>query len=116
MKLDGATLDLVGQRFRALGEPQRLRILSVLQSGPKSVNEIVERLNVVQSTVSRHLQALFAAGLLERRRDGAHVVYSVADPNIYRLCELVCNNVTAEARVKLAALAGAPVGERRKRG
>jgi DNA-binding transcriptional ArsR family regulator len=91
-------IESVSRRFRVLGEPQRLRILKILEAGPKSVNEVVELLDVSQPNVSRHLQALFEAGLLARRRSGTSTVYSVSDPLVFRLCELVCNSVVEQAR------------------
>src|ERR1700730_7570885 len=91
--LSDRMIESVARRFRVLGEPQRLRILKILEAGPKSVNEVVELLGVSQPNVSRHLQALFEAGLVARRRSGTKTVYSISDPLVFRLCELVCNSV-----------------------
>src|SRR5262249_39581373 len=98
-------LDVVARRFRMLGEPQRLRILQKLQSGEKSVTQIVDEVEGNQSNISRHLQALYDAGLVSRRREGTTVLYSIADPVIFRLCDLVCESAREEARQKLTKLA-----------
>ena len=88
--LSGKSILAIARRFRVLGEPQRLRILSALESGEKSVNEIAGALDATQSNVSRHLSALSQAGLVNRRRAGTNAYYSIADPVVFRLCELVC--------------------------
>lgn len=87
-----------------LGEPQRLRILQKLQGGEKSVTQIVDEVEGNQSNISRHLQALFDAGLVSRRREGTAVMYSISDPVIFRLCDLVCESAREEARQKLTKL------------
>ncbi len=98
-------IELVARRFRMLGEPQRLRILQALECGEKSVNDIVEALQGNQSNISRHLQALYDAGIVGRRRAGTAVIYSIADPMVFRLCELVCRSAGEHARARLSALA-----------
>ncbi len=106
LQLPEVTIEMVARRFRMLGEPQRLRILQLLQSGPKTVNEVVEALGVSQSNVSRHLQALADSGLLARKRSGNNILYSIGDQVVYKLCDLVCHSVTRQARFQLARMAG----------
>jgi DNA-binding transcriptional ArsR family regulator len=84
--------DLVAGRFRTLGEPYWLRILQALSQGPRTVGEIVQSLNGNQPNTSKHLQILYQAGIVGRRRDGNNVVYSLSDPSVLRLCELVHRN------------------------
>jgi DNA-binding transcriptional ArsR family regulator len=108
-------IESVAHRFRALGEPQRLRILQYLQGGPKSVNEIVQELGTSQPNVSRHLQCLFEAGLVARRRSTTSMIYSVSDPMVFRLCSLVCDSVVETARLGLEEMA-APAGRISGRG
>jgi DNA-binding transcriptional ArsR family regulator len=69
-----AHLDLV---LRAAGEPTRLRLLSLLRQGAACVCELQATLGVPQPTVSRHLAALRAAGLVTCARRGTRVVYSL---------------------------------------
>ncbi len=104
MQMTDDLLDMVARRFRMLGEPQRLRILQKLQGGEKSVTQIVDEVEGNQSNISRHLQALFDAGLVSRRREGTAVMYSISDPVIFRLCDLVCESAREEARQKLTKL------------
>lgn len=106
--MNGDMLELVARRFRLLGEPVRLRILQILESGERSVNELTESLQSTQPNVSRHLAALFEGNLLKRRRVGNNIYYSVADPIVFRLCELVCGSEREKARLQLTALVGSP--------
>jgi DNA-binding transcriptional ArsR family regulator len=106
-KLTDAMIERVARRFRALGEPQRLRILQVLEEGPRTVGDVAAELKGNQPNISRHLQGLHDAGLLHRRRDGNSIYYSIADPIVHRLCDLVCESAHRGARAELAALRGA---------
>ena len=86
-------LTLVARRFAVLSEPMRLRLLHALFDGEKPVNTLVEATGGTQANVSRHLQTLADAGLLSRRKEGLQVFYSIADPSIFPLCELVCGSL-----------------------
>jgi DNA-binding transcriptional ArsR family regulator len=61
--------------FRALSDEVRLRILAAVMGAELSVAELVEVLDLPQSTVSRHLKPLREAGLVETRREGTSVYY-----------------------------------------
>jgi DNA-binding transcriptional ArsR family regulator len=117
LPLSEQMVELVARRFRMLGEPQRLRILQVLEGGEKTVGEIVETLEGNQPNISKHLQALNDAGLVGRRREGNSIFYAIADPVVFKLCELVCRSAIEEARGRLESLAGIeqPVAKRSKR-
>ena len=99
-------IELVARRFRLLGEPLRLRMLQMLESGEMTVNGLAEALNASQPNVSRHLTALFDGGLLERRREGNLIYYSIADPMVFKLCDLVCSSTRERIESQLQALAG----------
>jgi DNA-binding transcriptional ArsR family regulator len=101
-------VELMAGRFRSLGEPVRLRILQVLEAGETTVSGIVDQLAANQSNVSRHLQNLFDAGIVGRRREGNTVFYFIADPTILKICELVCDRAQEEARIQLAELSKRP--------
>ena len=103
-KLTPQTIDLVAERFRTLGEPMRLRLLEVLRSGEHSVGDLVDRTGGGQANVSKHLQILLAGGLVARRKDGTTVLYHLADPSVFQLCDIVCGRVEAQAEAKHKAL------------
>ncbi len=66
--------------LRSLAHPQRLGILCLLIEGEKTVSELMRRLDMRQSTVSQQLQRLRSEHLVQSRRAGKHVYYSLADP------------------------------------
>ena len=86
-------LELVARRFAVLSEPMRLRLIQALFEGERSVGDLVAATGGTQGNVSRHLQTLTQAHVLARRREGLQVFYSIADPSIFRLCELVCGSL-----------------------
>jgi len=87
------TLELIAARFRAMGEPMRLRLLMALQDGERNVTDLVEELSTSQANISKHLRVLQNAGLLHRRKQGLNVYYSIADPTIFNMCEMVCGSL-----------------------
>ena len=103
--LSDEALALIARRFALLAEPMRLRLLHTLFAGEKNVNALVEASGGTQANVSRHLQALAEAGILARRKEGLQVFYTIADPSIFQLCELVCGSLERqhERRVKVFA-------------
>lgn len=103
----------IAERFRALSEPMRLKILERLFRSPASVGEILASVGGTQANVSKHLALLHAGGLLERRRQGLKTVYSIADPTLERICAIVCEAVTREARDEAQAVAE-PARRRRR--
>jgi len=105
-------IDLVAERFRALGEPARLRILSSLRGGEQTVSELVAATALSQANVSKHLQLLHGAGFVERRKEGLNVRYRLADPAVFQLCDLMCGRLEAEARERMAVVAAGDVSER----
>jgi DNA-binding transcriptional ArsR family regulator len=97
--------DLIARRFRAIGEPLRVRMLDLLRDGELSVNELAERLGAGQQNVSKHLAVLVDAGMLGRRKEGTHVYYRIADEGVFALCEQVCGTLQSQLST-LAALVG----------
>jgi DNA-binding transcriptional ArsR family regulator len=104
-KLGENQLAAVADLFSVLSEPTRLRILQMLQSGPASVGEIVDELELKQANASKQLGILHTAGVLAREKDGNLVRYSIKMPLVFDLCTLVCKGLADEAREKAKALA-----------
>jgi DNA-binding transcriptional ArsR family regulator len=99
-------LDLIADRFRVLGEPARLHILSALRHGERNVSDLVHRTGYTQANLSKHLQLLLRLGFVERRKDGVSAYYSLADPDVFRLCDLMCGRLEKELRLRRKVLAG----------
>lgn len=76
--------------FKAFGDPSRLRILSLLAQKAMTVNEIVNEMSISQSTVSRHLAVLREAEVVDDRRDGQQVIYSLNKKSVENCCEEFC--------------------------
>ncbi|HET7228560.1 MAG TPA: metalloregulator ArsR/SmtB family transcription factor [Longimicrobium sp.] len=90
-------LELVAERFKALAEPARLRLLVALRAGEKTVGELMEETGLGQANVSKHLQLLHAQGYVNRRKEGLFVHYSLADEDVFTLCDLMCGRLHARA-------------------
>jgi DNA-binding transcriptional ArsR family regulator len=86
-------LEMIAGRFRALGEPLRLRILQELENGEKSVSEITQAVQSTQPNVSKHLKVLQEVGLLVRRQERNTVYYSIGDRSVFEICHLVCESL-----------------------
>lgn len=99
-------LELIASRFKILAEPMRLRILSALRGGEKTVTELVDETGAGQANVSKHLGLLHRNRLVERRKDGLNVYYSITDEGIFRLCDLVCGSLEREVEERRRALRG----------
>ncbi|MGA7329361.1 MAG: metalloregulator ArsR/SmtB family transcription factor [Rhodomicrobium sp.] len=63
--------------FQALADPARLRIVEAMKSGECAVGDIVERMDIHQSGVSRHLRILAEAGIVQMRPEGQKRLYSL---------------------------------------
>ncbi|MEK4030979.1 MULTISPECIES: metalloregulator ArsR/SmtB family transcription factor [Bacillaceae] len=85
IELDEETLFIVSQTFKALSDPTRLRILNLLFTGEHSVNDIAERLSLLQSTVSHQLRFLKNLRLVKYRREGTTLFYSHDDEHVIDL-------------------------------
>lgn len=98
-------LELISQRFRLLADPMRLKILHHLQSGEKSVTELVAVTGASQPNISKHLSTLRIHGLVRRRQEGNMAFFSIGAPFIFDLCNTVCDSMKTEWGQKNALLA-----------
>lgn len=82
------------QLVRALSNEDRLLLLCQLTKGERSVSELEEQLGILQPTLSQQLGVLRTDGLVNTRRDGKRIYYSISDPKVLAvlstLCELYC--------------------------
>ena len=88
----------VSQFFSLLAEPSRLKILFILCNGEKSVNQVTGESGSSQANVSRHLTALHREGILQRRKEGVTVYYSIGDEATLGICQSVCARVVEEMK------------------
>ncbi|MCY0907908.1 helix-turn-helix transcriptional regulator [Sulfobacillus sp. hq2] len=74
--------------YKTLGHPIRLRILDLLRDGERSVSELQQALNIEPSSVSQQLAVLRSHHLVESRKSGTNVFYSVPDVLIFELLDI----------------------------
>lgn len=91
-------LEEIAERFKALSEPSRLAVLRRLMEGEAAVGEIAEEIGQSQPNVSRHLAGLRRAGFVSGRREGQSIYYSICDPVVVKLCELLCSGPAKRRR------------------
>jgi ArsR family transcriptional regulator len=76
---------------QALGDPKRLLILYALHDRPRNVTQLANDLDMPQPTVSRHLQVLRERELVTAERDGAAVVYALAEKRLIGILDTMRN-------------------------
>lgn len=103
-EFDRQALERIAAFFKVFAEPTRLAILQRLRSGPASVNDLVAALPTSQANVSKQLKTLHEADLLKREQRGTQVFYSIDDPLVFELCELVCSKLNRRAQAESAVV------------
>jgi ArsR family transcriptional regulator len=79
---------------QALTHPTRLEIIDLLRDGEKGVSELVQELDVPQSTVSRHLSTMRAKGVVRARRDGGFTYYQLTSDKVLTAYDAMHNFAT----------------------
>lgn len=87
-KMRAAADDAAGL-LRGLANPDRLLLLCELSQGERCVSELEERLGIEQPTLSQQLTVLREQGLVDTRRDGRWIYYSVSDAKVLALLQLL---------------------------
>lgn len=75
--------------FALLADPNRLAILWLLSQGERNAAGLLEELPVSQPTLSHHMRLLWNGGLVERRRQGQRVIYTLCRPALRELLRAV---------------------------
>lgn len=78
--LSAPVSEVKAELFKALGHPARIRVLEVLSDGEHSVGDMQPLVGIESSHLSQQLGILRRAGLVTTRKEGASVIYSLADP------------------------------------
>jgi ArsR family transcriptional regulator len=85
--------------FRMLGHPVRIRVLELLQDGPKPVRDLLAAIEVEPSNLSQQLAVLRRSGIVTATRTGSTVVYELAGGDVAEL-------LAAARRILSVLLAG----------
>ena len=80
-----ALFEAIAAMGKAFASPRRLELLDLLAQGPRGVDELAEASKQSTANASQHLNALHAAGLVEREREGVRVRYELASDEVLRL-------------------------------
>ena len=81
--------------FGLMSSPIRLRIISVLCHNELNVTQLLERVAASQPNMSQHLSALYRAGVLARRREGAQIYYRIGNERAAAVCRAVCVDIAS---------------------
>ncbi len=87
--LAASDLRRAADAIRILGHADRLKILEVLETEPRTVSDVQEVLGLEQATVSQHLARLRQYGIVQAERDGVHVYYEVVEPKVRHILECI---------------------------
>jgi len=77
--------EVKAELFKALGHPARIRVLELLSDGEHSVSDMQPHVGIESSHLSQQLGVLRRAGLVTTRKEGASVIYALADPQLAEL-------------------------------
>lgn len=95
---DSTSIELGATRFRALGDPTRLRVIQELASGTRCVCELRERIEVAGPLLSHHLAVLRDAGIVTSTRRGRWVDYTLDQDTLTNLLDTVAPAVAGADR------------------
>ena len=87
--MDQRFIEDAAEMLKVMGHPMRIRIAQCLEPGPKNVGEISQAIGQAQAATSQHLKAMRVRGLLDARRDGSCVYYSIARPEVYKIIHCI---------------------------
>ena len=85
--------------LKSVSHPARLRIIELLEEGERSVTEIQDYLGITQSLTSQHLNNMKARGVLQSRKNGNMVYYSVRNPDVIKVIRCIRNSNPVEQKV-----------------
>lgn len=92
-----AVFEKAAEVFRVMSAPMRLRIISALCNGEKNVGELLGDIDTTQPNMSQHLNTLYQAGVLGKRRDGVQIYYRIINDRVVSLCRAVCVQIASES-------------------
>ena len=87
-KYDIELYKLQAELCKTFSDPKRLIIISELRHGEKSVGELTELLQCPQAVASRHLAILRKNSVVQARREGVSIFYSLTNPRIVEACDI----------------------------
>ena len=92
--------EMAAEIFRVMSAPMRLKIISSLCNGEKNVTQLLEEIDTTQPNMSQHLNTLYTAGVIGRRREGVQIFYRIINDRVVTLCRAVCTQIAIESDLK----------------
>jgi len=89
--------ELAAGTFKVMSSSTRLRIINQLCAGEKNVGELLELVQTTQPNMSQHLNTLYQAGVVGKRRDGVQIYYRIINERVVTLCRAVCVQIASES-------------------
>lgn len=89
--------EIAAELFRVMSAALRLKIISALCNGEKNVGQLLEEIETTQPNMSQHLNTLYQANVLAKRRDGVQIYYRINNDRVVTLCRAVCTQIAIEA-------------------
>ena len=89
--LDADVQDKTARLLKVLGDPNRIKIIKLLEGGELCQCEIIPVIGQSQPTVSRHLSLLEDNGILIGRKEGVKMLYRISELSIIKIVELAAS-------------------------
>jgi len=93
---DDAVFNMAAETFRVMSAPMRLKIISSLCNQEKNVGQLLEEIDTTQPNMSQHLNTLFKAKILGRRREGVQIYYRIINERAVTVCRAVCMQIAID--------------------
>jgi ArsR family transcriptional regulator len=91
-----AVFETAAELFSVLSTPVRLRVINALCDTERTVNELVEIIGCSQPNLSQHLNVLYRAGVVAKRKEGVQVIYRIQSQSVMSICRNVCTQIAIE--------------------
>ena len=91
-----AVFETAAELFSVLSTPVRLRVINALCDTERTVNELVEIIGCSQPNLSQHLNVLYRAGVVAKRKEGVQVIYRIQNESVMSICRNVCTQIAIE--------------------
>ena len=89
--------EMAAETFRVMSAPMRLKIINSLCSEEKNVGQLLEEIDTTQPNMSQHLNTLFKAKILGRRREGVQIYYRIINERVVTLCRAICTQIAIDS-------------------
>lgn len=90
-------LSLAAETFRVMSAPMRLKIINCLCQEEKNVGQLLEEIDTTQPNMSQHLNTLYKAKIIGKRRDGVQIYYRIINDRVVTLCRAVCTQIAIDS-------------------